>query len=189
MPGRRKHFLVDRGNCWLRGSPTACKGMCFGDVPANAGTEARSPTKLECLLYNANDPPPLYGSMPVKRPWFPWPSLFLQLATPILSMLDGSANAWLGSMMQAFHMGDIDAFNKLCSENQEVRFFGTWHENSTGVAAVRVGAVLRHLRTRCCCRYVRRVVRVRGLRARLNRECCCQLLGFSEERSYPSDRA
>lgn len=45
---------------------------------------------------------------------------FLQLATPILSMLDGSPNAWLGSMMQAFNMGDIDAFNKLCSENQEV---------------------------------------------------------------------
>ena len=46
--------------------------------------------------------------------------LLLQLATPILSMLDGSPNAWLGSMMQAFNMGDIDAFNKLCSENQEV---------------------------------------------------------------------
>lgn len=44
-----------------------------------------------------------------------------QLATPILSMLDGSPNAWLGSMMQAFNMGDIDAFNKLCAENQEVR--------------------------------------------------------------------
>ncbi|CBJ31774.1 26S proteasome subunit like protein [Ectocarpus siliculosus] len=41
------------------------------------------------------------------------------LATPILSMLDGSPNAWLGSMMQAFNMGDIDAFNKLCAENQE----------------------------------------------------------------------
>eukprot|EP00752_Nemacystus_decipiens_P015769 g14079.t1 len=41
------------------------------------------------------------------------------LATPILNMLDGSPNAWLGSMMQAFNMGDIDAFNKLCSENQE----------------------------------------------------------------------
>lgn len=46
----------------------------------------------------------------------------LQLATPILSMLDGSPNAWLGSMMQAFNMGDIGAFNKLCSENQEVTF-------------------------------------------------------------------
>ncbi|CAN0084035.1 unnamed protein product, partial [Laminaria digitata] len=41
------------------------------------------------------------------------------LATPILSMLDGSPNAWLGSMMQAFNKGDIDAFNKLCVENQE----------------------------------------------------------------------
>lgn len=48
-------------------------------------------------------------------------SILEQLATPILSMLDGSPNAWLGSMMQAFNMGDIDAFNKLCSENQEVR--------------------------------------------------------------------
>lgn len=43
-----------------------------------------------------------------------------QLATPILTMLDGSPNAWLGSMMQAFNKGDIDAFNQLCAENQEV---------------------------------------------------------------------
>ncbi len=45
-------------------------------------------------------------------------------------MLDGSPNAWLGSMMQAFNMGDIDAFNKLCSENQEVR--GTRQEGRKG---------------------------------------------------------
>ncbi|CAM9433882.1 unnamed protein product [Ascophyllum nodosum] len=41
------------------------------------------------------------------------------LATPILSMLDGSENAWLGRMMQAFNKGDIDAFNELCVENQD----------------------------------------------------------------------
>lgn len=39
-------------------------------------------------------------------------------------MLDGSPNAWLGSMMQAFSKGDIDAFNQLCMENQEVRLAG-----------------------------------------------------------------
>lgn len=40
------------------------------------------------------------------------------LATPILSMLNGSPNAWLGSMMQAFNKGDIDAFNQLCVQHQ-----------------------------------------------------------------------
>ncbi|CAM9680004.1 unnamed protein product [Choristocarpus tenellus] len=41
------------------------------------------------------------------------------LATPILKMLDGSPNAWLGNMLLAFDKGKIDAFNTLCAENQE----------------------------------------------------------------------
>lgn len=36
-------------------------------------------------------------------------------------MLNGSPNAWLGNMMQAFNKGDIDAFNQLCIQHQEVR--------------------------------------------------------------------
>jgi len=39
------------------------------------------------------------------------------LATPILSALEGTPNAWLSEMMRAFHMGDVDKFAALVGAN------------------------------------------------------------------------
>lgn len=39
------------------------------------------------------------------------------LCTPILSCLAGTPNAWLGEVMEAFHVGDVDKFNKVIGDN------------------------------------------------------------------------
>ncbi|CAM9600114.1 unnamed protein product [Chrysoparadoxa australica] len=40
------------------------------------------------------------------------------LATPALKVLEGTPNAWLGSMLQAFNKGDLDAFNSIMADNR-----------------------------------------------------------------------
>lgn len=40
------------------------------------------------------------------------------LATPLVSALEGTPNAWLGEMLRIFNRGDIEAFSALFAANQ-----------------------------------------------------------------------
>lgn len=41
-----------------------------------------------------------------------------QLATPILSALEGTEDGWLGDLMRAFNAGDVDSFNALLADHR-----------------------------------------------------------------------
>lgn len=41
------------------------------------------------------------------------------MATPILSALEGTGDAWLGALMRAFNAGDVDSFNALLADHRE----------------------------------------------------------------------